>query len=110
MSKLHVANLHHLEKLKLTFLYFYFDGKIYIADTYNHKIKMLDIATGRVTTILGSGKFGFRNSTGLDSQVYEPGDISLGLGSLFVADTNNHLVRIMNLETCEVKTLELKRV
>ena len=88
----------------------YYDGNIYIADTYNHKIKILDIATSQVRTILGSGIFGFRNSTGLDSQVYEPGDISLSRGSLFVADTNNHLVRMMNLETCEVKSLELKGV
>ena len=88
----------------------YFDGNLYIADTFNHKIKILDIAIGQVRTILGRGEFGARNSTGLDSQVYEPGDISFAKGSLFIADTNNHIVRVMDLKTCLVATLDIRGV
>jgi len=85
----------------------YFDGNIYIADTYNHKIKMLNMEIGQVQTILGTGQFGARNSTSLDSEIYEPGDVAFGRGSLFVADTNNHLVRVMDFKTRRVKTLYL---
>lgn len=88
----------------------YFNGNIYIADTYNHKIKILDMAIGQVRTILGSGQFGARNSTGLDSQTYEPGDISFARGSLFIADTNNHLVRVMDLKTSGVTTLDIRGI
>lgn len=68
-------------------------GQLYIADTYNHKIKALDPATRRVTTIAD----GF----------YEPGGVSAAGGHLFVADTNNHAIRRVDLETRRVSTLEI---
>ncbi|KAG5529242.1 hypothetical protein RHGRI_029814 [Rhododendron griersonianum] len=38
------------------------DGQIYIADSYNHKIKKLDPATSkRVYTVAGTGKAGFKD-------------------------------------------------
>ncbi len=65
----------------------YHEGAIYIADTYNNKIKRLDLATKECHTVLGSG-----NSTDL----YEPGGLSVWdhpeKPRLYVADTNNHRV------------------
>lgn len=34
----------------------YLNKQIYIADTYNHKIKTVDIATGYCKTLFGAGK------------------------------------------------------
>ncbi|XP_061371915.1 protein SUPPRESSOR OF QUENCHING 1, chloroplastic isoform X2 [Gastrolobium bilobum] len=45
------------------------DGEIYIADSYNHKIKKLDPTRKRVNTIAGTGKAGFRDGTAVTAQV-----------------------------------------
>ncbi len=78
--------------------------KLYIADTYNHKIKLLNLASGAVSTLLG-GKAGYQD--GYSPAFYEPGGLTTYKGKLYIADTNNHMVRIANLETLEVSTLEL---
>ena len=38
----------------------------------------------------------------------EPGGLSLASGKLYIADTNNHVVRVADLRTKQVSTLELK--
>jgi DNA-binding beta-propeller fold protein YncE len=67
------------------------DGRIFIADTYNHKIKMLDPSTRKVTTF----------AAGFD----EPGGLSIAGNTLYVADTNNHAIRTVDLTTGRVETL-----
>ncbi|KAJ8752307.1 hypothetical protein K2173_003943 [Erythroxylum novogranatense] len=89
------------------------DGQIYIADSYNHKIKKLDPATKRVTTIAGTGKAGFKDGSALTAQLSEPsGIIEGGNGRLIIADTNNNIIRYLDLnkEEAELRTLELKGV
>jgi DNA-binding beta-propeller fold protein YncE len=70
------------------------DGRVYIADTYNHKIKMLDPSTGAVST--------------LASGFAEPGGLSLAGGTLYVADTNHHAIRTVDLSTGRVDTLAIQ--
>lgn len=82
------------------------DG-IYIADSYNNKIKHLSPATRQVTTLLGNGDSGYRDGTGNEASFNEPGGLSLAGNTLYIADTNNHLIRTADLTTLEVKTLEL---
>lgn len=89
------------------------DGRIYIADSYNHKIKMLDPASNRVYTIAGSGKAGFKDGLASMAQLSEPAGIVEGEnGRLFIADTNNSVIRYLDLgkEDSELLTLELKGV
>uniref|UniRef100_A0A2N9EPZ1 Thioredoxin domain-containing protein n=1 Tax=Fagus sylvatica TaxID=28930 RepID=A0A2N9EPZ1_FAGSY len=89
------------------------DGQIYIADSYNHKIKKLDPASKRVSTLAGTGKAGFKDGTALAAQLSEPsGIIEAGNGRLFIADTNNSVIRYLDLnkEEAELLTLELKGV
>ncbi|XP_062081822.1 protein SUPPRESSOR OF QUENCHING 1, chloroplastic isoform X1 [Humulus lupulus] len=89
------------------------DGQVYIADSYNHKIKKLDLASKRVTTIAGTGKAGFKDGTALEAQLSEPsGIIEVVNGRLLVADTNNSIIRYLDLnkEVPELLTLELKGV
>ncbi|MED6134459.1 Protein SUPPRESSOR OF QUENCHING 1, chloroplastic [Stylosanthes scabra] len=87
------------------------DGEVYIADSYNHKIKKLDPTSKRVSSIAGTGKAGFRDGTALTSQLSEPAGIVEGTnGRLFIADTNNSLIRYLDLKSdeFELHTLELK--
>jgi hypothetical protein len=80
--------------------------KILIADTYNHKIKELDVKQRSVKTFLGRGKPG--QVDGVSPSFYEPGGLSVANGRLYVADTNNHAVRVVDLKTRETSTLNIK--
>ncbi|MBL8130955.1 MAG: redoxin domain-containing protein [Anaerolineae bacterium] len=81
-------------------------GPVYIADTYNSRIKALDPATNTVTSVFGSGGTGgFRDGVGLEAAFDEPGGLSYADGRLYVADTNNHAIRVIDLATGAVSTL-----
>jgi YVTN family beta-propeller protein len=83
-----------------------FGDKILIADTYNHKIKQLDPAKRTVSTFLGRGKPG--QVDGTSPSFYEPGGLSVANDKLYVADTNNHAVRVVDLKTKTTSTLNIK--
>jgi DNA-binding beta-propeller fold protein YncE len=82
-----------------------YNGKVLIADTYNHKIKILDAKNQTVKTFLGTGKVG--QNDGKNPSFYEPAGLSVADGKLFIADTNNHAIRVVNLQTKEVSTLKI---
>ena len=79
-------------------------GNLLIADTYNSKIKTIDPATGETDTYLGSDH-GWAD--GADPQFYEPGGLAIARRTLYVADTNNHVIRTVNLDTGLTTTLVL---
>jgi len=82
------------------------DGVLYVADTYNNKIKRISIAERTAETFLGTGKAGLRDG---DQPLFdEPAGISYANGRLYIADTNNHVIRIANIETRRVETLKIK--
>ena len=83
-----------------------YDGKVLIADTYNHKIKILDAEKRTVTTFLGTGKAG--QTDGAKPSFYEPAGLSVAGGKLFVADTNNQAIRVVDLKTKQVSTLKIE--
>ncbi len=73
------------------------DGTLYVADTYNNKIKAVNAKTGDVTTIAGVANL-----------FDEPAGISYAAGKLYVADTNNHQIRTIDLrQDYHVETLQL---
>jgi sugar lactone lactonase YvrE len=78
---------------------------LYVADTYNSKVKRVDITTNTVTGWLGSTP-GWAD--GIDPQFNEPGGLSFSNGLLYVADTNNHAIRIIDVATGQTSTLILK--
>jgi len=82
-----------------------YGDKVLIADTYNHKIKELDPRTEKVTSLLGAGKPG--QSDGSTPSFYEPAGLALANGNLYVADTNNHAIRVVDLKTKRASTLKL---
>lgn len=83
----------------------YSDGKIYVADTYNNKIKVVDAKSGEVKTIAGSGSPG---TTDDPATFDEPAGLALVGETLYVADTNNHLIRTIDLATQKVATLTIE--
>lgn len=82
------------------------EGKLYVADTYNHKIKIVDPATQTSTTFLGDGKAG--KDDGKTPRFYEPGGLTILNGKMYIADTNNHAIRVVDMKTKEATTLMLK--
>ncbi|MCL4867462.1 MAG: redoxin domain-containing protein [Anaerolineae bacterium] len=85
----------------------YHDGLIYLADTYNSKIKRLNPATREVTTFLG-GERGWQDGVGATAQFDEPGGLTAARGRLYIADSNNHAIRTADLQTGQVKTLDIQ--
>lgn len=82
------------------------DGKLYVADTYNSKIKQIDPAARSCQTFLGGDKEGW-----LAGRLFnEPGGLSIANGKMYIADTNSHRIRIVDLKTKAVSTLALKGV
>ena len=84
------------------------DGVIYVADTYNNKIKRIYPATRGATSYLGIGTPGHEDGAGAFAQFHEPAGLSVARGKLYIADTNNHAIRVADLETREVSTLEIE--
>jgi thiol-disulfide isomerase/thioredoxin len=83
----------------------YGDGKLFIADSYNNKIKVCDLKTRSIRTLVGNHAAGDSDKP---PHFYEPGGLSVAGPILYVADTNNHKVRMVNLATDAVKTLPLE--
>jgi DNA-binding beta-propeller fold protein YncE len=80
------------------------NGFLYVADSYNHKIKRLDPRTREVVTVLGSGQPGLRDGAAAEAQLSEPGGLSWASGKLFIADTNNHAVRVWDEDARVIAT------
>ena len=76
----------------------YHDQKLYIADTYNDKIKIVDIPTRETRTWLGTGTAG---TSLAPVELYEPAGLAVTDQFLFIADTNNHRILKTNLSTKE---------
>ena len=81
------------------------DGRVIVADTYNHKLKLIDPGTRTSTTWLGTGEPG--HVDGEAPQFHEPSGISASGDLLYIADTNSHAIRVVDTGTNLVSTLEL---
>ena len=83
------------------------DGVLYVADTYNHKIKRVLPKTRSAFTLAGAGKPGHADGPFAQARFSEPSGLSIASGKMYIADTNNHAIRVADMETGEVATLEL---
>ena len=83
------------------------DGEIYIADTYNSRIKVIRAGETATHTVFGLGGLGgYADGGPAVAEFDEPGGISYADGILYVADTNNHVIRAIDLEAGLVDTFE----
>jgi len=83
-------------------------GRLLLADTYNHRVKTLDPVTREARAFSGTGKPGKEDGPAARASFHEPSGLAVLGDRLFVADTNNHAVRVVDLATGEVRTLALK--
>jgi len=82
------------------------DGKLFVADTYNSKIKVIDPATQSCKTILGGKSAGWLTG----ALFSEPAGLSFAGDKIYVADTNKHRIRVVDLKSKRVTTLDLQGV
>ena len=71
------------------------DGNLYIADRFNHRIRLVD-PTGTITTVAGTGEEGFSGDGGpaTEARLGSPSGVAVdGDGNLFIADFSNHRIR-----------------
>ncbi len=84
------------------------DGLIYLADTYNHRIKRYDPSTGIVQGWSGDGRSGYQDGPAELSRFNEPASLSFAGNRVYIADTNNHLIRVIDRSNGAVSSLHLE--
>jgi hypothetical protein len=85
------------------------ENVLYVADTYNDRIKHVDPATRRSAVLVGSGQPGHEDGDAGAARFWGPQGVAVADGRLFVADTNNHAVRVVDFDGASplVHTLEI---
>lgn len=86
---------------------------IYVADSYNHRVRRIDALTAIITTIAGSGAFGYAggsfagdNGLATSARLNEPSGLAFdSSGNLYIADSNNHRVRMVDASTSNISTV-----
>lgn len=78
--------------------------ELFVADSYNHKLKIIDLEKRKSVTWAGTGKPG---STVDPLLLNEPGGLSIADGKLFVADTNNHRILTIDIATKQSTVLTI---
>ena len=82
-------------------------GNLYVADTGNHTIRKIVVASGTVSTFAGTaGSSGLTNANGIAARFNSPQGITIdAAGNLYVADTGNHQIRKIVISTTAVSLL-----
>lgn len=82
--------------------------KLFVVDTYNHKIKMVDLIKKTCRTFSGTGKPGYQDGHVDEAKFFEPSGVALLGRQLYVADTGNCQIRKIDLDEKMVSTLEFR--
>lgn len=84
------------------------DGKLYFSDTLAHRIRVVDLQTGQMDAFAGQGEADYAGDGGpaLEASLRGPRDLEFGPdGSLYVADTDNGVVRAIDMDSGEIRTV-----
>jgi len=81
------------------------NGLLVFTDSYNHKIKSVDPKTRETKTLFGDRTPG--NADGKQPRFHEPAGIAIAGERIYIADTNNHAIRVIDLKTLETSTLKI---
>jgi len=83
-------------------------NKLYIAETLSNKIRVVDLSTNIITTLAGTGDEGYTGDGGpaAAATLRAPHELEIGPeGDLYVADTDNSVIRAINLTTGVIRTV-----
>jgi streptogramin lyase len=83
------------------------DGDLYVVDRLNAVVRKVDAATGKITTVAGTGKRGYSGDGGpaTEAHLNEPNDCCLdGKGGLLIADVSDWRIRRLDLKTGKITT------
>ncbi len=81
-------------------------GSFYVADTDNYAVRKITTADGQVATLAGTSPVGSADGVGPAARFNGPWSLAAdGAGTLYVADTNNQLIRKIDLASGAVTTL-----
>ena len=83
-------------------------GNVYVADTFNHRIRRIDAVTGVVETLAGTGQAGSDGDGGpaAQAQLNLPTGLAVdSAGNVYVTDTLNHRIRRIDAATGVIRTL-----
>jgi DNA-binding beta-propeller fold protein YncE len=83
----------------------YQDNALYLADSYNHRIKKADLDQREVTTLIGTGSAGRRDGDAKAASLNEPNDVAFLDGKFYITDTNNHAIRVFDPLSARVSTM-----
>jgi DNA-binding beta-propeller fold protein YncE len=83
-------------------------GRLFIADAGNHRIRAVDLQTGRIETIAGTGAVGFAGDGGnpLAASLSDPRDVAASADgrTLYIADRGNHRIRLVSVGASLINT------
>jgi streptogramin lyase len=82
-------------------------GDLFIVDMSNHAIRKVNLKTGTISTLAGTGKPGYSGDGGpaAKAQFDKPHSIQFGPdGNLYVCDIGNHVIRRIDVETQTIST------
>ena len=83
-------------------------GNIYIADTFNHRIRKVTASSGNIETVAGVGGAGYSGDGGAATTArlsYPYGVAVDGSGNIYIADTDNHRIRRVDAATGNISTV-----
>lgn len=84
------------------------DGALYITEVRNHRVRRLDLSSGRLTTVAGNGTKGYSGDGGpaTAAQLNEPYEVRFDRdGHLFFVEMMNHVVRRVDARTGIITTI-----
>jgi len=81
-------------------------GRVFIADTGNNRVRMVN-TNGIITTIAGTGigRFGGDGGSGTLADLDSPQGLAVDHNNLYIADTGNQRIRLLNLSTGLIQTV-----
>ena len=83
-------------------------GNLYIADSYNQRIREVAASTGTITTVAGNGTQGYSGDGGpaTGAELNYPDGITVdGTGNLYISDSNNQVIRMVAAGTGTITTV-----
>lgn len=84
------------------------DGALYITEVINHRVRRLDLKSGRISTVAGNGQKGYSGDGGAATaaRLNEPYEVRFdGDGNMFFVEMKNHLIRRVDAKTGLISTI-----